>query len=1169
MNKRYLAILFLAGFFRLQAACAETRFLVDTLPTIVCPSDTVLGVFSGSCTAPLNYNVIANDDLLSYTVTQTSGLPSGSGFPIGKTVNTYLVTDLGGNTASCSFSVTVKDYDPPIALCKTSLTVLVETDDPNDCYEANGISQFGGVKWVKIGLFNNGSYDPCSSLKFTLSRVAPYSTFVQSLNQTNGHPPCNDVFPDFPSEFERAISEQDSIKFYCKEAGTTQDVALKVYQLDPSGQISLGQDGLPMVNQCIVQVKVKDGIPPSCVPPPPVNVTCENFDPTLQSYGTPQVSDNCCIGSQQYSVNYNLFDTICNKGTIVRKWSLVDCTGASGQCTQRIFINYVQNYFIRFPDDTLVTACNTSGIYGKPAIFGDECELIGTSYEDEYFGLPPVDACYVFSRTWTVINWCKYNPDLPLIDVPNPQPSSLASDPLNKPGPVISACGTAGPWAPTISKINPSDTATTNFCIFWNATVNGFRYKQLIRVKDSAPPSFIDCPGTGLVYNDTTQNDPNFWNFSVTQQDLAEQPIDLSTSASDNCSGGNVELSFRVWLDLDGDDVPETVIQSNTPPPADTVYYNNAQNPGFQGGTPVAFDHRPVPQNQKWRFDIQQTSHQGYRSAALRWHNAQAPDVYVIPALPRGTHKIQWFAKDGCGNVDTCEYTFTLKGGMLDCSPPPTVNISCEAFDPSLLAYGTAAFSGGCAPVNASVSNSYTQFDTICNRGTIIRHFNASDACGNTSQCIQKIVVNYHQDYYIKFPNDVIVTNCDGLGNYGEPLFYGEDCELLGVSYEDIPIDIIPDACYKLERAWTVINWCTYNPNVGVIDIPNPNPNPITNHPSNLPGPTVSACGTPAPWAPTVVKVNPTDPNPTNYCNFWNAAANGYRYKQFIKIIDTEGPEFINCNPSIGNIPDPGANDAQLWNNVFAPNQGNVDLAEAAVTIGVIASDACTGSNVNLQYLLYLDLDANGQAETVINSAVVGPGGLGWNNVLYNNVNTPGGTPTAFDQRAVPDVQKYGFAIRRQLVGTDQVSASVAWNTQLAPNTYVLPQLPNGKHHIRWIAMDGCGNQTICDQAFSIGDTTLVGAHEPGETAGFSLLQNEPNPFSDNTSVRFLLPESMPAELSIYDLSGKLLYRNSDYFPSGWNSVLLEKNLLGNAGVCFYRLKAGRFSAWRKMTLIK
>ncbi|MBE0638110.1 MAG: HYR domain-containing protein, partial [Bacteroidales bacterium] len=48
------------------------------------------------------------------TSNQTSGLPSGSVFPVGTTTNTFWVTDGSGNTASCSFTVTVNDTEAPV-----------------------------------------------------------------------------------------------------------------------------------------------------------------------------------------------------------------------------------------------------------------------------------------------------------------------------------------------------------------------------------------------------------------------------------------------------------------------------------------------------------------------------------------------------------------------------------------------------------------------------------------------------------------------------------------------------------------------------------------------------------------------------------------------------------------------------------------------------------------------------------------------------------------------------------------------------------------------------------------------------------------------------------------------------------------------------------------------
>lgn len=77
------------------------------------------------------------------------------------------------------------------------------------------------------------------------------------------------------------------------------------------------------------------------------------------------------------------------------------------------------------------------------------------------------------------------------------------------------------------------------------------------------------------------------------------------------------------------------------------------------------------------------------------------------------------------------------------------------------------------------------------------------------------------------------MTVCDGTGNFGEPAFFGKDCEILGVSFTDEVFTVVPDACYKIERTWHIINWCAYNANSPITVVPNPNPNATVNHPSN------------------------------------------------------------------------------------------------------------------------------------------------------------------------------------------------------------------------------------------------------------------------------------------------------------------------------------------------
>ena len=82
---------------------------------------------TGTSGAMHTYMVSGSDNCSTGGVIQTSGLPSGSTFPIGTTMNVFEITDASGNTTIDSFLVEV--YDFPV-LVIDSLDLMCETDDP-------------------------------------------------------------------------------------------------------------------------------------------------------------------------------------------------------------------------------------------------------------------------------------------------------------------------------------------------------------------------------------------------------------------------------------------------------------------------------------------------------------------------------------------------------------------------------------------------------------------------------------------------------------------------------------------------------------------------------------------------------------------------------------------------------------------------------------------------------------------------------------------------------------------------------------------------------------------------------------------------------------------------------------------------------------------------------
>ena len=77
------------------------------LPVLSCNADIQ------SCDSLVNFSdAIATDNCGILSITQTSGLPSGSYYPVGTTTVTYEAIDVNGNVNTCSFDVTI--YPTPI-----------------------------------------------------------------------------------------------------------------------------------------------------------------------------------------------------------------------------------------------------------------------------------------------------------------------------------------------------------------------------------------------------------------------------------------------------------------------------------------------------------------------------------------------------------------------------------------------------------------------------------------------------------------------------------------------------------------------------------------------------------------------------------------------------------------------------------------------------------------------------------------------------------------------------------------------------------------------------------------------------------------------------------------------------------------------------------------------
>ena len=85
----------------------------------------------------------------------------------------------------------------------------------------------------------------------------------------------------------------------------------------------------------------------------------------------------------------------------------------------------------------------------------------------------------------------------------------------------------------------------------------------------------------------------------------------------------------------------------------------------------------------------------------------------------------------------------------------------------------------------------------------------------------------------------------------------------------------------------------------------------------------------------------------------------------------------------------------------------------------------------------------------------------------------------------------------------------------------------------------------------------------------FVLHQNIPNPFSDNTEVRFSLPGASPVTFTVFDVNGRVLLRNASDYEEGSHTILITKDELTSTGVMYYQIETAYGTASRTMIQIR
>ncbi len=358
-----------------------------TAPQFNAPANMTVTANLAGCRARPVIPAVNIADCSSYTVAIFTpvGTISGNGgqipqpgLPFGLHTITIKVTDACGNSTTKTFTINVQDNTKPNAVC--DLFTVVALDDY-------------GYGFANAESFDNGSTDNCCVDYFHASRMTD--------NCSN---PANLVFDEY-------------VEFCCADVGAPVQVIFRVF--DCHGNY----------NDCMVNVEVQDKSGPSIVCPPNANLYCGQdytnpalvgtveTDPALRGPLDGLALDNCglnIIVTQSDAGTVN-----CGSGTIYRTYTATDPAGTANFCVQTITVvnnNPFTGGSIVFPADITLNGCTspttpaTTGSPTYPAPNG--CHSLVSGYVDLPLTNAP-DACLKILRTWSVIDWCQYDPNNP------------------------------------------------------------------------------------------------------------------------------------------------------------------------------------------------------------------------------------------------------------------------------------------------------------------------------------------------------------------------------------------------------------------------------------------------------------------------------------------------------------------------------------------------------------------------------------------------------------------------------------------------------------------------------------------------------------------------------------------------------------------------------------
>jgi len=350
-------------------------------PGITCPSNITKSNDQGVCNAVVTYSVTSSDNCTGETISQSGGISSGSTFSKGNTVNSFTVTDASGNTATCSFSVTVNDTEAPVATCPANInqsndqnvcgaTITFSVGSSDNC-PTEVLAQTGGIasgNLFPIGTTNNtftvtdvsGNTATCSFSVIIKDTQLPTVTCPANVDQNNDSGVCGAAITHSATSADNCPNEVLSTD-PAHVSGSTFSVGNTVVTYTVT-------DANNNTASCSFSITIRDTEDPTITCPNPISRNNDQGVCGADVTYTVNTSDNCPneILTQDNGIASGSTFSI---GTTTNVFTVTDANGLTATCSFQVTITDVELPSINCPTNLVLG--NDQGQCGRQVTYGE------------------------------------------------------------------------------------------------------------------------------------------------------------------------------------------------------------------------------------------------------------------------------------------------------------------------------------------------------------------------------------------------------------------------------------------------------------------------------------------------------------------------------------------------------------------------------------------------------------------------------------------------------------------------------------------------------------------------------------------------------------------------------------------------------------------------------